>query len=58
LKSYAQGEHSNKVFWAVFISAFGVVTVAILGILGWEFLKRRYSKEVFNKRPKVIDREL
>jgi hypothetical protein len=59
LRSYAEEEHINTVFWAVFVSAFGVFLVAILGFLGWGFLKKRYSREILKKRPRVVDiREL
>ena len=54
LRSSAEEEHSNTMFWAVFVSVFGMVSVIVLGFLGWGFLKRRYSTEVLNKRPKVV----
>jgi hypothetical protein len=59
LKSYTEEVRDNTIFWAVFVSVLGVLSVVVLGFLGWGFLKRRYFRELLNKRPEVVDvREL
>ena len=55
LKSYAQGIHSNIIFWSFFVSIVGLISVIVLGFWGWGFLKRRYSRELLNRRPEVVD---
>jgi hypothetical protein len=55
LKSYAKGVRSNTIFSAVFVSVFGVVSVVVLGFIGWELLKRRRFKEILDKKPVTVD---
>jgi hypothetical protein len=55
LESYAKGVQSNTMFSAVFVSVFGVVSVVVLGFVGWEFLKRRRFKEILDKKPVGVD---
>jgi hypothetical protein len=55
LESYAKGVHNNTIFSAVFVSVFGVVSVIVLGFIGWEFLKRRRFKEILDKKPVAVD---
>jgi hypothetical protein len=55
LESYAKGVRSNTIFLAVFVSVFGVVSVVVLGFIGWELLKRRRFKEILDKKPVTVD---
>jgi hypothetical protein len=53
LGSSTEVAHFNAVLSAVVVSIFGVIIVAVLGFIGWRFLKRRYFREFLDKRPKV-----
>ena len=55
LESYAKGMQSNAIFSAVLVSVLGVVSVVVLGFLGWQLLKIRQFKGILDKKPVTVD---
>lgn len=55
LKLEAESEKLSQLFWTASYSIVGLSSLAVAGLFGWRFLKRRYVKRVLEMKPEVTE---
>lgn len=55
LKADAEKAQDNRFFLYVVRSSIGLVLLLVLGLLGWELVKKRYYRRVFDIKPQMED---
>jgi len=53
LKSFAERAQGESLLLTAVASIIGLILIVVLGLMGWNFLKKSYSKRVLNLRPLV-----
>jgi hypothetical protein len=53
LKEDAEREKINSFLLTAVLSVVGVILVLILGLLGWQYVKRVYFKQILGTKPRV-----